>query len=155
MLEDSSILAHQVMDHSLASAKADDRVFHVTLRLVKRAQRALPVLDDSGRLEGIITERDCLRALVRAVHHKLPPSLVRDVMTRDVITVPHDASLMAVVHTFHDHPVSVLPVVEGDRCVGLISRDRCLARAAEVFDTAPSRDAAILYISALGRISPL
>lgn len=155
MFNEDGVYAYEVMASRPATARPEERVFEVTQRMLRGKHRALPVVDERQHLLGIITERDCVKALINAVHHRLPPSSVQEVMTRDVVTVRRDASLMAVAGVFHHHPVSVLPVMDGPRCVGMLTRAQCLRRAVKVFRSSSSRNAAILYLSALGRRAPV
>lgn len=54
--------------------------------------------------------------------------LVQDVMRRDVVTVAPDTTLPAAIHRMGERGIRHLPVVEGDRLVGIVS-DRDLKRA--------------------------
>jgi CBS domain-containing protein len=80
---------------------------------------AIVILDD-GRLAGIFTERDALRRVLGA---GIDPKAVRvsEVMTSDVITVAPEATVEEVAQMFTDKRCRHLPVVSGDRLVGLIS----------------------------------
>jgi CBS domain-containing protein len=54
---------------------------------------------------------------------------VRDYMTRDVVTVPADASLRDVALLLVEHRISGLPVVEDGRVVGVVSESDLLTKA--------------------------
>lgn len=155
MFTEDQVRADRIMYTRPVVAAPDDRVFDITQRLLAHGHRAAPVLDAQRHLLGLITERDCVKALIGAVHHQWPPSQVRDVMTTDVISTRADATLMEVAHLFYKHSVSMLPVMDGPRCVGIITRGECLARAVKVFRKAGSRGQAILYLSALERDAPV
>ena len=81
---------------------------------------SLLVVDDEGRLRGIITERD----LVFAVSEAWDPNrhTVLEVMTENPITVERDADILTVVRKMRDANVRHMPVVdENGRPVGIIS----------------------------------
>ncbi|NOZ55670.1 MAG: CBS domain-containing protein [Calditrichaeota bacterium] len=81
---------------------------------------SLLVVDERERPLGIVTERDILRKLnVRGL--PLDRTLVRDVMTRDVIVVTPDDDLDTVMQTMTTHRIRHVPVVEENRLAGLIS----------------------------------
>ena len=64
------------------------------------------------------------------VRRGLSPYAVRDVMARDVMTVPAGASAADIMeHHFWKHHVSSFPVVDGDRVVGIIGLDQVKAAA--------------------------
>jgi acetoin utilization protein AcuB len=89
----------------------------------------VPVVGAGGRLIGILTDRDLTHAaLVPALadrmpwdarHHKAPR--VRDAMTWAVLTTRPDASLVEAGLVMVERHIGSLPVVEGDRLVGILT----------------------------------
>ena len=73
-----------------------------------------------GRLEGIITERDLLRAASADVQ-RLATARVRDLMTAEVITTTPDADIRQVMDTMTNSRIRHLPVVTADAVCGIIS----------------------------------
>jgi sulfide:quinone oxidoreductase len=84
------------------------------------------IVADYGRLIGILTSRDLVRALAGRVHSS--EARVREWMTAEPFVVPPDASLATAFRLMHDHAIHHLPVVEDQRAVGLV-RMRDVARA--------------------------
>jgi len=87
--------------------------------LAKKDVGALPVLKD-GKLVGIFSERD----FVRAVSNN--PSLtletpVSELMTKDVLTVSPSDSVERCMKLMTKQHIRHLPVVEGDKMVGIVS----------------------------------
>ena len=78
----------------------------------------------SGRLIGILTARDLLRALAAGVHSD--EARVSEWMTAEPVAVPATTTLDAAVTLMTDYGIHHLPVVEGDRPVGMVE----LAQAA-------------------------
>jgi sulfide:quinone oxidoreductase len=72
-----------------------------------------------GRLIGILTSRDMLRALAGRVHSS--EARARQWMTADPITVSASTTLEAARILMTEHHVHHLPVVEGERPVGVVS----------------------------------
>jgi Zn-dependent protease len=80
----------------------------------------------------------------------LGPLAVRDVMTRDVISVPADLPLTRVVDEyFWRHHVTSFPVVDGDRLVGILSIHRLGDRPREEWHATRARDAMQPIVEAL------
>jgi CBS domain-containing protein len=113
------------------------------------------VIDQERRLVGVVSEKDCIRALMRAVHHGVPFSMVRDVMTTEVFTITEDTHIMAMSDLFLQHSIRRLPVLRGERLVGQVSRRDVLRRAIDLFEASPNREAVVLYLSALGEKPPV
>jgi acetoin utilization protein AcuB len=91
--------------------------------------RRLPVLDKRGRLVGIVAEKDLLYASpspatslsVYEIGYLLSKLKVSEIMVREVITVCPDCPLEEAARIMVDHKIGGLPVVEGDKLVGLIT----------------------------------
>jgi acetoin utilization protein AcuB len=100
------------------------------LELMKREKvRRFPVLDDRGRLTGIVSEEDLVYASPSPVttlsifelHTALSRVKVRDVMTREVITVDEDTPLEEAARVMADNSIGGLPVLRGEQLVGVIT----------------------------------
>jgi CBS domain-containing protein len=81
---------------------------------------SLPVVDDSGQLLGIFTERDVLFGVhgdCESFHRKR----VGDVMTRDPITCGPDDIVHDVMGKMSQYRVGQLPVMAEGRLVGVVS----------------------------------
>lgn len=89
--------------------------------LVKNKYSGAPVVDAHGKLVGMLTEKDCLRAVVMAGGGG-EGSTVRDFMSKDVDSVEPDTSLLDVAEGFMQASFKRFPVVEDGRLVGQISR---------------------------------
>ncbi|HEY5926242.1 MAG TPA: CBS domain-containing protein [Kofleriaceae bacterium] len=92
--------------------------------------RHLPVVDDSGKLVGLVSHRDLLRAQISALsgltaeerRARQADVRVYQVMTRDVWTVSPHTEAATVGRTLLDHRFGCLPVVDEDRrLVGIIT----------------------------------
>ena len=101
--------------------------------LTARSVTALPVLDNFGALVGMVSEGDLLRHrvpsdptayarrdLARAAQRAA--SAVRDVMSRHPVTTTADADVAVVAEVMLQRDVRSVPVTEGRRVVGIISR---------------------------------
>jgi CBS domain-containing protein len=108
---------HRHMSRDLLNVEAGLPVVAVAKRMVDRNVGAVLVLED-GRLAGIMTERDLMRAVAAGLREE---TIVGECMTAhpDTIapddTIEHAAVLM--IHGGYRH----LPVVDGDDVVGVLS----------------------------------
>lgn len=100
------------------------------LRIMRQSQvRRLPVLDEEGRLVGIVSEKDLLYASpspttslsIYEMHYMLSQLRVTELMTADVMTVAPDTPLEEAARIMVDNKIGGLPVMEGDKLVGIIT----------------------------------
>ncbi len=87
--------------------------------MVEKRVGALLVRGENGALEGIITERD----IMRAVHDEMPldESPVGDVMTRDVVTGSPEDHVEYAMNEMTEKRFRHMPIVEGDNLLGVLS----------------------------------
>lgn len=150
------VRARDIMVKKVYTIRPEKRVYDAVGVLLKRRISGMPVVDGERKLVGIISEKDCIRALMRAVYDRMPPSQIADVMSTDLKTISADTHLMTIAHLFLTEPIRRLPVIDEEgRLIGQVSRRDLLAGAARIFDRAPNREAAILYLSALDRQRPV
>jgi CBS domain-containing protein len=105
------------MSRDLLTVEAGLPVVAVARRMADRNVGAVLVLED-GRLAGIMTERDLMRAVARGLRDN---AVVGECMTADPDTIAPDDTIehaaVLMIHGGYRH----LPVVDGDDVVGVIS----------------------------------
>ena len=100
--------------------------------------RHMPVVDD-GNVVGIVSQRDLFRsALVTALGfgRKTERNLIRtikikEIMTEHVITISPDVSVKEAARVMIDKKIGCLPVVNGEKRVGLLTETDILRYFAE------------------------
>lgn len=90
--------------------------------LVKKDISGAPVLDDHGRLVGILTERDCMRVTMQADYHGEPGGLVREFMSENPQWVSPEQSILTLAELFITGRFHRYPVLDNGRLIGIISR---------------------------------
>ncbi len=118
----------------------EDTLGEVAERMTQKNVGAV-VVKDHGRLIGILTERDMLRAMAARVHTS--DARVRMFMTEDPITASADMDLDDAAQVMLDNGFRHLPVVEGANVLGVVSLRRVLGgRRQPSPETAPAPEAA-------------
>ncbi|MGF1488828.1 MAG: chloride channel protein [Prochloraceae cyanobacterium] len=87
--------------------------------------RGFPVLDDEDRLIGIVTQKDVNEFLwQQSISAGVKPDrvLLSQIMTRSPITIDVETPLLDAIEIIYERDFSRIPVMEGDRLVGLITR---------------------------------
>lgn len=118
------MLARDIMTRPVYTVRPDDPVERAAAVLVERGVTAAPVVDRDGRVVGIISEADVLwqRAPVTFAPAPGARRTVRDVMTRDVVTLPSHVDVGDVAEALLDLDIHSVPIVDDDELVGIVSR---------------------------------
>ena len=125
------------MTSPVVTVTPDARLKDVAATLVEHGVNAVPVVDERGRLAGIVSEADLLKADAPPgngarfgsppTRKGLPPRTARDVMTQAVYTMTVDAAAAAAARLMLRHGLKSVPVLDGDRVVGILARRDLLA----------------------------
>jgi CBS domain-containing protein len=113
-----------VMRTDYISVEPHDTLGEVAQRLVD-ARTGAAIVKDFGRMIGILTERDMLKAMAGRVHTS--EARVREWMTADPITATPDTATDAAAQTMVENGFRHLPVVEDGAVVGVVSLRRMVA----------------------------
>ena len=111
---DVHLVAKWMTPHPM-SAEPAEKLAAVRAKMLSGHFRTMPVLS-AGKLAGIITDRD-----LRRHEGYLDHTEVRLAMTTEVDTVTPSTPIHEAAKTLLEHKIGALPVVEGERLVGIIS----------------------------------
>ena len=116
-----SVNVAQIMNANVIALHADESCRAALDIFLNKYVASLPVVDNQDELIGIITKSDLM------VPSKINRS-VRDVFTRDVLTVREECEIGKVIRMFQSKKVRAIPVVDRDmKLVGIVSRKDILA----------------------------
>jgi CBS domain-containing protein len=125
------LCVRDIMIHHAAVIPPDAGVRDAVDVMLRERVRALPVVDDSRSVLGILSEWDVMRALlpqipradaVEAGDAAPAPARVRDVMTRSVLCVPEDMVLEEAANLMINKDVEQFPVVREGKLTGFLTR---------------------------------
>nr|WP_251027557.1 CBS domain-containing protein [Bacillus sp. ISL-41] len=95
-----------------------DNVFEVAVKMKEWNVGSIPIVDED-KLVGMITDRDIV---IRGIAEKHPPSSkVESVMSDHLVTATPDMSTKEATKLMADHQIRRLPVVEGEKLVGIVA----------------------------------
>jgi CBS domain-containing protein len=134
--------ARDVMVSPVITTRPSASVAEVAKMLLQRRISAVPVVDDQGRLVGIVSEGDLLHRAeagterrrswwlrmvagdetLAADYVKAHGRKVADVMTRNVITATPETPLHEIAALMEKRAIKRVPIVENDQLVGIVSR---------------------------------
>ena len=158
--------AKDVMTRKVISVAPEATVLQAARLMLQHHISGLPVLDKKGDLVGILSEGDFLRRRetkterrrARWLEFLLGPgrvaadyvhshgSKVSEVMTPEVKTIGEETALEDIVQTMEKNHIKRMPVLRGDKLVGIVTRSdlmHAMVSLARVAPSAPASDAAI------------
>lgn len=123
------------MTKEVISISPEESVAHAADLMRDKGLRRLPVIE-KGQLVGLVTERTMADASpskatslsIYEMNYLLNKTKIRDIMIRQVVTVEPDASLEDAIYEMMTYKVGVLPVVQNNQVVGIIT-DRDVFKA--------------------------
>ena len=94
---------------------------------------AVPVLDDTGHLAGIISERDLVRTMTEKI--TLDTGTAANLMTRQLVTASSDISSSELMTLMTQHKIRHIPIVDGQKLRGIVSIGDVVKRLLEKLET--------------------
>lgn len=134
--------ARDVMTPGVITVQPETSVRDIAKMLVEHNISGVPVVENGGKLVGIVSEGDLMRRpesdteqhrswwlKLLLTHDQKVAEYIKthgqhaaDVMSRPVITVTEDATLEKVADTLQKHRVKRAPVVRGGKMIGIVAR---------------------------------
>ena len=140
------MLARDMMSRDVISVTPETSIVDAANLLLSERLSSAPVVDAQGRLTGIVSERDFIHRMEigtgprhgwwqtfsrdpeehTAEFLKVHGVQVSHVMTRRVVTAEEETTLGHIVDTMDRFDISQVPIVRGDKVVGMVSRSDIL-----------------------------
>src|ERR1700732_3698261 len=144
--------AHQIMTRPVITVTPETAIVEAANTMLQKHVSGLPVVDAAGKLVGIISEGDflrrseigtqrtrgrCLRFILGSVKSATDfvhehGRKVAEIMTTAPLTITEDTALEEIVELLEKNNVKRLPVMRGDKIVGIVSRANLLQAVASL-----------------------
>ena len=111
----------EIMTSPVICARDDASIADVATLLAKHQISAVPVTDASGAVIGLVSEYDLLARQGK---------LARDIMSPGIISVNEEANVEDVRFLLIERRIRRVPVVDGQRLVGIVSRSDLIRQMA-------------------------
>ncbi len=112
--------ASEIMTRPVISAKKNTQIRDIALQLIAAGYSGMPVTGENGKLIGIVTELDILRAENEG--KELARTVAGDVMTNEVVTGNPDTPITEVIGLMEKFNIIRVPIVKNGKLVGIVSR---------------------------------
>lgn len=110
------------MATEVVTVSPDMEILRAMELLLERRFSGAPVVDEGGRLVGVLSKKDCLRAALNGSYHQEWGGVVADYMSKSVETLDANLDLVSAAERFLASHYRRFPVMEDGRMVGQISR---------------------------------
>jgi predicted transcriptional regulator len=114
------------MSASLVTLQPEMDVMEAVEVLAVRGIPGAPVIDDLGNFVGLLTERDCLEAVLKASYYGEWAGRVSEYMQTEVRTIEADTSIVDAARLFIETKLRGFPVMRDNRIVGQLNRSDLL-----------------------------
>ncbi|NLR94121.1 MULTISPECIES: CBS domain-containing protein [Flammeovirga] len=125
------------MTKKLIVFKPEQNIEEAMQVLVEEKISGAPVVNESGDLVGMLSEKDCLHIILESRYLNYPASqgLVQDYMTKAVTTISSDKDVVEVAMIFENSSFRRYPIVKGGKLIGQVSRRDILRAACDLQST--------------------
>jgi CBS domain-containing protein len=150
--------ASDVMTRDVVTVRRGASIAEAVRLMLDHGVSGLPVLDDGGKVIGILTEGDLLCRSKTGTERHRPHWLeilmgpgrmagdyvrthgrkVEEIMTRDVVSVAEDTALDEIVELMQRRRIKRVPVLDGGSLAGIVSRADLLRALARTLDDRPA-----------------
>lgn len=139
------LTAQEIMTHQVHTVTPEMAVEELAQTFLRTGVSSLPVVDDAGKLLGVVTETDLVEqnkplhiptviALFdwviylesekefQAEVSRISARKVGDICSRELVTCAPDTSVADIARLMSEKKVHLVPVVDGERLVGVVAR---------------------------------
>lgn len=143
------VVARDIMVTKLITLDPEMDAFEAIDVLLQNRISGAPVVDAAGNYLGVFSERCCISLLLSSAYDGAPTSTIRPFIDADAPTISPETDLLTIAQTFLSTTTRRLPVLEGGRLVGQVSRRDLLKASRRLLDMGKSEGSSVLYLSGL------
>jgi CBS domain-containing protein len=115
--------AYDIMSIDIEAAKENATVTEIGTRLILRSINGMPIIDDDGKVIGILTIIDILRAIKDKKN--VDALKADDIMTKNPIVIEQGTDILEIIDIMDKKGIEMVPVIEAEndnRIIGIVSR---------------------------------
>jgi len=114
------MIAKDIMNRIVTAAKPNTIGRDLAVKLLSGMYSGLPVVDNKGKVIGVVSEFDLLKALRDG--KSLEQVKAEDIMSKNPVCVKEETPVEEIIKLMTDRNIIRVPVIRNDMLVGIISR---------------------------------
>ena len=118
----AKITVADYMTKRMVTLKEDFDVVEAIRILLDHKITCAPVINEQGRLLGMFSEKDSMKVVLESAYNQGVVGRVGEFMTRDIMSVDANSSILDLAEKFQASTVRSFPVFDGSDLVGVVSR---------------------------------
>jgi len=115
-------IVRKLMRKAARTFRADHPMGEAMRTLARSSFAAIPVIDNEGRVVGLLSEKDCLRTITQWAYERVAGGTVSDYMSPLEVVVTPDMDVLTAARAFIECNFACLPVTDGEKLVGRLVR---------------------------------
>jgi len=119
-------IVRDVMKKPSRTFGKDQAMLEAAIFIARSPIAAVPVIDENGKVVGLLSEKDCLRAVGQWAYEGVAGGVVGDYMSEVDHHLTPQMDLLSASLAFLDCNFACLPVMDGDQVVGRLVRHQLL-----------------------------
>jgi len=123
------MVAKDIMNKIVTAAKKNTIGRDLAIKLLSGMYSGLPVVDDKGKVVGVVSEFDLLKAIKEG--KKLEQVTAEEIMSKKPVCVTENTPVDEIIDLMTKHNIIRVPVLRNDNLVGVISRCDILSSIVE------------------------
>ena len=129
-----NFLLSQLLTREVISVSENKTIYNAIKLLAENNIGALPVLNNSMELCGIISERDIIREMSKNIAVNFKKSFINSIMTSKVITIDKNKRSEEIMDIMSKNKIRHIPIVEKKILIGIVSIGDVVKRLLEKFN---------------------
>ena len=114
--------ARDIMSGGVEFIGMDATIQDAAEKLAANDIGVLPICNADGRLQGMLTDRDIVVKVIAKGMDPASTTVEQVAQGTEVVTIGADDSVDEALRTMKDHKVRRLPVIDGHKCIGMVSQ---------------------------------
>lgn len=117
--------AKDIMSKNIIFARPDETIKEVSLKMLKNKISGLPIIDNSGKIVGIISQTDIVKLSEKYNEKELEKLKVEEIIKRKrrLIVARENTSIKRLIKLMIKHDISRIPIVDKEyKVIGIVSK---------------------------------